>query len=118
MEEIAAHYLWEIKPLLPLSTFSQIKKSGNNFYFSCPFHEEKTPSCWYTPNNGAIYCFGCASYLENLIYFYMKVRQKNFFPAIIRLAKFFKIKIEWENKILRSDEIQDEKYHRNMRSWY
>lgn len=36
-----------------------MKKSSNNLFGLCPFHQEKTPSFSVAPHKGIFYCFGC-----------------------------------------------------------
>ncbi|MCC7366802.1 MAG: DNA primase [Chloroflexi bacterium] len=37
----------------------QLKRAGKGFKGLCPFHGEKTPSFWVTPERGTWHCFGC-----------------------------------------------------------
>lgn len=39
--------------------YIKIEKSGSNFKTRCPFHNEKTPSFFISPDRGTYYCFGC-----------------------------------------------------------
>jgi len=36
-------------------------RSGENIVLSCPFHEEKTPSCSVNLKKGGFNCFGCGA---------------------------------------------------------
>ncbi len=36
-----------------------VKESGEEFLFVCPFHEERTPSCFMNSGTGQFFCFGC-----------------------------------------------------------
>jgi DNA primase len=53
----------KIKEALPIeevvSSYVKLEKSGINFKARCPFHNEKTPSFYVSPNRGGYYCFGC-----------------------------------------------------------
>lgn len=42
-----------------ISSYIKIEKSGKNFKACCPFHNEKTPSFFISPDRGTYYCFGC-----------------------------------------------------------
>jgi len=121
LREICKHNLWELEPLLPEKISSQIRlikqtrHFAKNHYFLCPFHEEKTASLWYTPENGTIYCFGCGLNFQNLIVFYMKLTGQDFYPSVIKLARFFGIKLKWKNNFLEGTEAKEEKENRRMK---
>ena len=38
----------------------QLKKSGRSYKGNCPFHNEKSPSFYVTPERHMWKCFGCA----------------------------------------------------------
>ncbi len=42
-----------------ISSYIKVDKSGKNFKACCPFHNEKTPSFYISPDRGTFYCFGC-----------------------------------------------------------
>jgi DNA primase len=42
-----------------ISSYIKVDKSGKNFKACCPFHNEKTPSLFISPDRGTFYCFGC-----------------------------------------------------------
>jgi DNA primase len=42
-----------------ISSYIKLEKSGGNFKGRCPFHNEKTPSFFVSPDRGGYYCFGC-----------------------------------------------------------
>ncbi len=42
-----------------LGSYIKLEKSGKNFKACCPFHNEKTPSFFISPDRGTFYCFGC-----------------------------------------------------------
>lgn len=41
--------------------FVSLKKSGKSYKGRCPFHQEKTPSFFVSPDRGTYKCFGCGS---------------------------------------------------------
>ncbi|MEK7588444.1 MAG: DNA primase [Patescibacteria group bacterium] len=44
-----------------VSSYIKIEKVGPNFKAKCPFHNEKTPSFFISPERGTYYCFGCGA---------------------------------------------------------
>lgn len=42
-----------------ISSYIKLDKAGTNFKGRCPFHNEKTPSFFVSPDRGSYYCFGC-----------------------------------------------------------
>lgn len=55
-----------------ISQYLKIEKAGMNFRAKCPFHNEKTPSFYISPDRNSYYCFGCNahgdifSFIENI----------------------------------------------------
>ncbi|MES2224301.1 MAG: DNA primase [Patescibacteria group bacterium] len=43
-----------------IASYIDVEKSGGNFKAKCPFHNEKTPSFYISPERQSYYCFGCA----------------------------------------------------------
>jgi DNA primase len=44
-----------------LSSYIKLEPSGVNFKARCPFHNEKTPSFFISPDRNNYYCFGCGA---------------------------------------------------------
>lgn len=79
-----------INEYLPLK-----KKSANNYFGLCPFHQEKTPSFSVSSKKNLYHCFGCGA-SGNAISFIRDIENKSSYEAISFLAK--KVGIDFENK--------------------
>lgn len=67
--------------------FTKLVNSGNGKYKGCcPFHKEKTPSCYFNENDGYFKCFGCGEG-GDVIYFFEKIHNVNTKTAIEMLAQ-------------------------------
>ncbi len=42
-----------------IGSYIKLEGAGKNFKARCPFHNEKTPSFFISPDRGTYYCFGC-----------------------------------------------------------
>lgn len=77
---------WQIeeankKSIDQLITDRPLRRSGNRFFCTCPFHEEKTPSFCIYPEGGGFYCYGCNEG-GNAINFVMKLYNYDFIQAV------------------------------------
>ena len=62
-----------------------LKKSGREFKACCPFHDEKSPSFWVSPDKQFYHCFGCGAHGTSLG-FLMNYDRLSFPEAIEELA--------------------------------
>jgi DNA primase len=62
-----------------------LKKAGREFKACCPFHDEKTPSFWVSPDKGFYHCFGCGAH-GTALGFLMEHDQLPFPEAVEELA--------------------------------
>jgi len=83
----------------------QLKKVGKNYRALCPFHSEKAPSFYVSPDKGIYYCFGCKKG-GNAINFLMEYEHLDFPDALKKLAKMLGIEID-TTKGLKHKEIYD-----------
>lgn len=76
-----------------ISQYIQLKKVGKNYRALCPFHTEKAPSFYVSPDKGIFYCFGCKKG-GNAVNFLMEYEKMDFPTAVKALAKNIGIEIE------------------------
>jgi DNA primase len=63
-----------------------LKKSGREFKACCPFHSEKSPSFWVSPDKQFYHCFGCGAH-GTVIGFLMQYEKMEFIDAVADLAQ-------------------------------
>jgi DNA primase len=63
----------------------QLKKSGREYKACCPFHAEKTPSFWVSPDKQFYHCFGCGKH-GTVLGFLMDHDHMSFPEAVEELA--------------------------------
>jgi len=63
----------------------QLKKAGREYKACCPFHNEKTPSFWVSPDKQFYHCFGCGKH-GTVIGFLMDYDHLAFPEAVEELA--------------------------------
>ena len=62
-----------------------LKKAGREYKACCPFHDEKTPSFWVSPDKQFYHCFGCGAH-GTALGFLMQYEQLPFPEAVEELA--------------------------------
>jgi DNA primase len=63
----------------------ELKKAGREYKACCPFHGEKTPSFWVSPDKQFYHCFGCGAH-GTALGFMMNFDRLSFPEAIEELA--------------------------------
>ena len=67
-----------------MGSYVNLIRRGRNYVCNCPFHSEKTPSCYiYLDDDPHFYCFGCGAG-GDVITFIMKI-ENLFFPEAVTL---------------------------------
>lgn len=69
-----------------VSSYIQIEKAGKNLKARCPFHNEKTPSFYISPDRGSYYCFGCGA-KGDIFTFVEQFEGLDFYGALKQLAQ-------------------------------
>lgn len=68
-----------------VSTYIRLEKSGAQFRARCPFHNERTPSFYVSPERKNFHCFGCQAH-GDIFTFVEKIENIPFFEALKILA--------------------------------
>lgn len=63
-----------------------LTKAGREYKARCPFHAEKTPSFWVSPQKGFYHCFGCGAH-GTALGFLMDYERLEFPVAVEELAR-------------------------------
>ncbi len=76
-----------------ISSYVDLKGSGNRYTGLCPFHKESTPSFNVSADKQLYHCFGCGA-SGNSISFLMQIENYDFLDAIKHLAEVNNIQLE------------------------
>jgi DNA primase len=68
-----------------VSTYIRLEKSGAQFRARCPFHNERTPSFYVSPERKSFHCFGCQVH-GDIFTFVEKIENIPFYEALKILA--------------------------------
>ncbi|MCD6583312.1 MAG: DNA primase [Candidatus Omnitrophica bacterium] len=82
-----------------ISTYIPLKRTGRNFKALCPFHNEKTPSFFVSPQKQIFHCFGCGEG-GGVIQFLMLFEKVSFVEAVEILAKRLGLEIPYQRTTL------------------
>lgn len=69
-----------------MGTYVSLKRSGRDYVCLCPFHNEKTPSCYIHPDKEFFHCFGCGAG-GDVITFVMRYNNLDYWEAVKLLAE-------------------------------
>lgn len=80
-----------------ISNYIRLERSGNQYKARCPFHNEKTPSFYVSPQRNSYHCFGCNKG-GDIFSFLQEIEHIEFYEALKTLAKQAGITIGEYNK--------------------
>jgi DNA primase len=93
-----------------VSSYIKLDKAGSNLKARCPFHNEKTPSFFISPDRGTYYCFGCGA-SGDIFTFVEEFEGLDFKGALKMLADRAGVQLEHFNP---KEESEKEKLYRVM----
>jgi len=76
-----------------VGSYVKLERAGNSLKARCPFHNEKTPSFFVSPERGSYYCFGCGE-KGDIFTFIEKFEGIDFVGALKILAERAGVKLE------------------------
>ena len=76
-----------------IGRYVNLKQSGSSYKGLCPFHQEKTPSFFVSPERQFFKCFGCGE-SGDVISFLMKIEGWSFYETLKYLADMTGVKLE------------------------
>jgi DNA primase len=87
-----------------IGDYVRLRKVGKNFRGLCPFHNEKTPSFYVSPERQTFHCFGCG-HGGDVFTFIMDVENLEFREALEILAKRAGVELSDGNRIQRGKSL-------------
>ncbi len=107
----------KIKERLPIaelvSSYIKLDRAGANLKAKCPFHNEKTPSFFVSPERGSYYCFGCGA-SGDIFTFVEEFEGLDFKGALKLLANRAGVVLDAYTRENRETENEKEKLYRIM----
>jgi DNA primase len=95
--KISPEKIAQIRSLNPIEeiigSYIALKKAGKSYKALCPFHSEKAPSFFVSPDKGVYHCFGCGK-SGNVFTFLMEYNNLNYYEAVKFLADRVGIQIK------------------------
>ncbi len=105
-----------------VSNYIRVEKSGAQYKARCPFHHERTPSFYISPDRGSYHCFGCQAH-GDIFGFVEGIEHIPFVEALkmladragVSLTNHKKKKDEGEGRLIEMLTIANEKYRENLK---
>ncbi len=85
-----------------LGAYIKLEKAGKNMKARCPFHNEKTPSFFVSPDRDSYYCFGCGA-KGDIFTFVQEFEGLDFFGALKLLAERTGVTLTRENVQMKNE---------------
>ncbi len=96
-----------------VSAYIKLERAGANLKARCPFHNEKTPSFFVSPERGSYYCFGCGA-SGDIFTFVEEFEGLDFKGALKLLANKAGVALVAYTKEMKETESEKEKLYRAM----
>jgi len=80
-----------------VGSYIKLEKAGKSYKARCPFHNEKTPSFFVSPDRGSYYCFGCGA-KGDIFSFVEQFENVDFMGALRLLAEKAGVPLRFEPK--------------------
>ncbi|MFA5095361.1 MAG: DNA primase [Candidatus Paceibacterota bacterium] len=106
-----------------VSSYIKLDRAGANLKARCPFHNEKTPSFFVSPDRGSYYCFGCGA-KGDIFTFIEEFEGLDFKGALkilaeragVKLTEYSKEKGGEKEKLYRAMEKSAEFFENNLKA--
>jgi DNA primase len=89
-----------------IGNYVPLKQMGKRWRGLCPFHPDKSPSFYVSPERKLYYCFGCHAGGDT-ISFVMKIEKLDYPEAVKLLAKRLNIEVQLEHVNLKNQALYD-----------
>ncbi len=96
-----------------VSSYMKLDKAGASWKGKCPFHNEKTPSFFVSPDRGSYYCFGCGA-SGDIFTFVEEFEGLDFKGALKLLADRAGVELEVYSKEAKETKSEKEKLYELM----
>lgn len=93
-----------------VSSYMKLDKAGASWKGKCPFHNEKTPSFFVSPERGSYYCFGCGA-SGDIFTFVEEFEGLDFKGALRLLADRAGVQLEVYSKENKEEKSEKEKLY-------
>jgi DNA primase len=94
MEDLIEEIREKINIVDFISNYMELKRAGSYYKGLCPFHQERNPSFFVSPQKQIFKCFGC-NVGGDVITFYMKIENLSFKEAVKNLCEKLGIVYEY-----------------------